>query len=92
MKQFHLILTAAGAISVITGAASETDSLVFAGWVIAILSAARYLERRNRERTRRAQKEAETLRRKHENTMDTYQFSTLLTREQLMRDYDKIKL
>lgn len=92
MKRFFLLAAVFAFITMIIGTILRCSLGAISGWALTILFTVCYLEYRDRDSKRRADRQAEELRKKHANDLDTQQFSTLLTREQLMRDYEKIKL
>lgn len=92
MRRFFLLAAGIAFITMIVGTALRCSLGAISGWALTILFTVSYLECRDRDSKRRADRQAEKLRKKHANDLDTQQFSTILTREQLMRDYEKIKL
>ena len=92
MKPFFLTTAVTALIVMIIGTAARCSAAAIIGWMMTISFTIAYLECCDRDSKRRAERKAEVLQRKHANDLDTRQFSTLLTREQLMRDYEKIKL
>lgn len=92
MKKFFLLTAAAAFIVMVIGTVTRCSAAAMIGWFLTSAFVITYLECCDRDSKRRAERKAEELRRKHANDLDTQRFSTTLTREQLMRDYEKIKL
>ena len=92
MKRFFLLTAAAAFIVMVIGTVMRCSLGAISGWALTILFTVCYLDCRDRDSKQRAERKAEELRRKHAYDMDTRRFGTILTREQLMRDYEKIKL
>ena len=92
MKRFFLITAAAAFIVMVIGTVTRCSAAAMSGWLMTSALTIAYLECCDRDSKHRAERQAEELRRKHANDLDTQKFSTTLTREQLMRDYEKIKL
>ena len=92
MKQYFLAAALAAFITMTAGIILRSGAAAVIGWALTTVFVFCYLECCDRDRKRRAERRAEELRRKHANDLDTQRFSTALTREQLMRDYEKIKL
>lgn len=92
MKRLFLTASVLAFITMVTGTVLRIESTAMIGWALTVACIVCYLEYCDRDSKHRAERRAEELRRKHANDMDTKQFGALLTREQLMREYEKIKL
>lgn len=92
MKQLTSAVAIAGAIVVVIGAAFQITSVAMTGWVLTMIFSVVHLECCRRERKHQEERRQRQERKKQANYLDTYQFSVELTREQLLRDREKINL
>ncbi len=92
MKQLTSAVAIAGAIMVVIGAAFQITSVVMTGGVLTMIFSVVHLECCRREHKHQEERRQRQERKKQANYLDTYQFSVELTREQLLRDREKINL